>query len=236
MSKKSIHSFILIICLCIGLNLYGCSSHDVDAEDYSKEDNWAYLETNVSNPEADIFFICPSVYSGDENSYNMSLQDTETKESFVGAINMKKDIYDDEETRFFAPYYKQIGLNVYEMTPDKREPYLEIAYQDIKESFLYYLKHYYHDTPIVLAGFSQGADMCLRLLKDVFDDSSLQELLVACYAIGWQITDEDLENYPQLKMAQNKTDTGVIISFNSEAESIDDSLMIPIRAFISYRL
>lgn len=227
MSKKSIHSFILIICLFIGLNLYGCSSHDVDAEDYSKEDNWAYLETNVSNPEADIFFICPSVYSGDENSYNMSLQDTETKESFVGAINMEKNIYDDEETRFFAPYYKQIGLNVYEMTPDKREPYLEIAYQDIKESFLYYLEHYNHDTPIVLAGFSQGADMCLRLLKDVFDDSSLQELLVACYAIGWQITDEDLENYPQLKMAQNETDTGVIISFNSEAESIDDSLMIP---------
>lgn len=227
MSKKSIHSCILIICLCIGLNLYGCSFHDIDAEDYSKEDNWAYLETNVSNPEADIFFICPSVYSGDENSYNMSLQDTETKESFVGAINMEKDIYDDEKTRFFAPYYKQIGLNVYEMTPDKREPYLEIAYQDIKESFLYYLEHYNHNTPIVLAGFSQGADMCLRLLKDVFDDSSLQELLVACYAIGWQITDEDLENYPQLKMAQNETDTGVIISFNSEAESIDDSLMIP---------
>lgn len=78
---------------------------------------------------------------------------------------MEKDIYDDEETRFFAPYYKQIGLNVYKMTPDKREPYLEIAYQDIKESFLYYLKHYNHDTPIVLAGFSQGADMCLRSLK-----------------------------------------------------------------------
>lgn len=50
---------------------------------------------------------------------------------------------------------------------------------------------------------------------------------MACYAIGWQITDEDLENYPQLKMAKNETDTGVIISFNSEAESIDDSLMIP---------
>lgn len=227
MSKKSIHSFILIICLSIGFNLYGCSSHDGDTEDYSKEDNWAYLETNVSNPEADIFFICPSVYSGDENSYNMSLQDTETKQSFVGAINMEKDIYDDEETRFFAPYYKQIGLNVYEMTPEEREPYLEIAYRDIKESFLYYLEHYNQENPIVLAGFSQGADMCLRLLKDVFDDTSLQELLVACYAIGWQITDEDLKDYPQLKMAQNETDTGVIISFNSEAESIDDSLMIP---------
>ena len=79
----------------------------------------------------------------------------------------------------------------------------------------------------MLAGFSQGADMCLRLLKDVFEDDSLQERLVACYAIGWQISDEELKNYPQLKMAQNETDTGVVVSFNSEAEFVEDSLMIP---------
>lgn len=180
MTVKRIRSVLLILCLCIGFNLTGCQ----DSRIYAKEENWAYLETDVSNPEADIFFICPSVYSGDEDSYNMSLEDSETKESFVGAINMEKDIYDDEDTRFFAPFYQQIGLNVYEMTPQEREPYLEIAYQDVKEAFVYYLDHYNQNRPIVLAGFSQGADMCIRLLKDVFDDSSVQELLVACYAIG----------------------------------------------------
>lgn len=96
------------------------------------------------------------------------------------------------------------------MTPQEREPYLEIAYNDVREAFLYYLEHYNEGNPIVLAGFSQGADMCLRLLKDVFEDDSLQERLVACYAIGWQISDEELENYPQLKMAQNETDTGLL--------------------------
>lgn len=227
MIKRNIKFFILVLCLCLGLNLYGCSINDTNTEDYSILDNWAYLEDDSPVTKADIFFICPSVYSGNENSYNMSLEDSETKNSFVGAINMEKGIYDDEETRFFAPYYKQIGLNVYEMSPQQREPYLKIAYDDIKEAFFYYLNHYNNDNPIILAGFSQGADMCLRLLKDVFDDKSLQDLLVACYAIGWQITDEDLENYPQLKMAQNETDTGVIISFNSEADFINDSLMIP---------
>ena len=81
--------------------------------------------------------------------------------------------------------------------------------------------------PIVLAGFSQGADMCIRLLKDCFKDESTNELLVACYAIGWRITDEELEEYPHLKCATCENDTGVIISFNSEDESITDSLMIP---------
>ncbi|HIW18084.1 MAG TPA: DUF3089 domain-containing protein [Candidatus Faecalicoccus intestinipullorum] len=224
MSGKSIRSILIVFCLCLGLNLYGCS---VDPELYSQEENWAYLETEVSDPKADVFFLCPSVYSGDEDSYNMSLRDKETKASFVGAINMEKGIYDDEDARFFAPYYQQIGLNVYEMTPQERESYLEIAYNDVREAFLYYLEHYNEGNPIVLAGFSQGADMCLRLLKDVFEDDSLQERLVACYAIGWQISDEELKNYPQLKMAQNETDTGVIVSFNSETEFVEDSLMIP---------
>lgn len=224
MSGKSIRSILIVFCLCLGLNLYGCS---VDPELYSQEENWAYLETEVSDPKADVFFLCPSVYSGDEDSYNMSLRDKETKASFVGAINMEKGIYDDEDTRFFAPYYQQIGLNVYEMTSQERGPYLEIAFNDVREAFLYYLEHYNEGNPIVLAGFSQGADMCLRLLKDVFEDDSLQERLVACYAIGWQISDEELKNYPQLKMAQNETDTGVIVSFNSEVEFVEDSLMIP---------
>lgn len=52
-------------------------------------------------------------------------------------------------------------------------------------------------------------------------------LLVACYAIGWRITEEDLRQYPHLRMASGEDDTGVIISFNSEAESVQDSLLIP---------
>ena len=45
---------------------------------------------------------------------------------------------------------------------------------------------------------AQGADMCIRLMKE----------------------------YPQLKFAEGESDTGVIISFNSEAGRIDDSLTL----------
>ncbi len=78
----------------------------------------------------------------------------------------------------------------------------------------------------MLAGFSQGADMALRLLKDCFRDGQTRSLLVACYAIGWSITQEEIEQSPHLKFACGENDTGVIISFNSEAESADDSIMI----------
>lgn len=196
------------------------------APDYSDAANWAYLETENTDKTADVFFICPSVYGGSDDACNMSLSDADTKESFVGAINMEKGIY-DADSRFFAPYYRQIGLNVYDMPEADREPYLETAYADIRDAFLYYMNNYNEGRPIVLAGFSQGADMCLRLMKDLFDDEALTDQLVACYAIGWRITEEDVAEYPQLKMAAGESDTGVIVSFNSEAEDITDSLVIP---------
>ena len=198
-----------------------------EAPDYSAPANWAYLESEEDERKpADVFFICPSVYGGSEDACNMSLSDEDTKESFMGAINMEKGIYDDE-SRFFAPYYRQIGLNVYEMPEADREPYLETAYADVRDAFLYYMENYNEGRPIILAGFSQGADMCLRLMKDLFDDEALADQLVACYAIGWRITQEDLDEYPHLKVASGENDTGVIVSFNSEAEGINDSLMIP---------
>ena len=113
------------------------------------------------------------------------------------------------------------------MEEGDREPYLEIAYEDVKVAFNYYYENYNDGQPIILAGFSQGADMCLRLMKDCFDDEELMDQLIACYAIGWRITEDDLEEYPQLKMAAKEDDTGVVISFNSESEDISDSLMIP---------
>lgn len=222
MTKKILFPAALLVFL---IALAGCGTESQSVSLYENSDNWVYLET-AETAAADVFFICPTVYSGTDDSYNMSLEDTASKEAFAGATNMEKGIY-DEDARFFAPYYRQAGLNVYELPPEEREAYLSLAYEDIKEAFTYYLEHFNQGRPIVLAGFSQGADMSIRLLKDCFAREEVNDLLVACYAIGWRITEEELEEYPHLRFAAGETDTGVIISFNSEAESVMDSLMIP---------
>ena len=216
---------VLLPLLFVLAILTGCSQAE-SGTDYSKPENWAYFDAETEGRDADVFFICPSVYSGSDDACNMSLSDQETKESFFGAINMEKGIY-DQNSRFFAPYYRQIGLNVYEMPEEDREPYLEIAYEDVKDAFEYYWETCNDGRPIILAGFSQGADMCLRLVKDFFAQDDRMEQLVACYAIGWRVTEDDLQEFPHLKMASGESDTGVIVSFNSEAETVTDSLMIP---------
>lgn len=215
----------LVISLAMLLTVTGCARKAEKLPDYGKAENWAYLETDGTEP-VDVFFICPTVYGGGEDSYHMSLDDTETKASFLGATNMEKGIYDGD-CRFFAPYYRQAGLNVYELPAEEREPCLSKAYEDVKEAFTYYLEHWNQGRPIVIAGFSQGGDLSIRLLKDCFADEKVNDLLVACYAIGWSVSEEELAEYPHLRFASAADDTGVIVSFNSEAEGVTDSLMVP---------
>ncbi|MBR3752693.1 MAG: DUF3089 domain-containing protein [Ruminiclostridium sp.] len=214
----------VMLLITAALSVTACSSDQSDSM-YSNQENWAYLETDTTGKPADVFFICPTVYGGDADTFNMAMDDTDTKEAFLGAINMEKGIY-DENCRVFAPYYRQAALSVYEMAAEVREEYLSTAYEDVKQAFTYYLEQYNDGRPIVVAGFSQGADLSLRLLKDYFSGDT-GELLVACYAIGWSITEEELQAHPHLTFAQGETDTGVIIAFNSEAEGVSDSPMIP---------
>lgn len=214
--------FLIFIFILTGLN--GCQKGS--NINYSQKENWAYVEEIGTDKPADAFFICPTVYSGSENSFQMELTDEDTKANFLGATHMEKGIY-DSESRFFAPYYRQVGLNVYQMPIADREKYLHKQIGDIKNAFEYYLKYYNQGKPIILAGFSQGAHLCIRLLKDCFQDADVNSQLIACYTIGWSITEEELQEYPHLKFASAEDDTGVIIAFNSEAENINDSLMIP---------
>jgi hypothetical protein len=214
----------LLLSLCLILSLTACAH--CNAVTYSNAKNWAYFENEKSEKTADVFFICPTVFLGDESSFNMAMDDEKTRGNFLGATNMEKGIYDDD-ARFFAPYYRQAGLNVYRLPAAEREQYFAVAYSDIKNAFSYYLKKCNKERPFILAGFSQGADLCIRLMKDYAEDADFSNNFVACYAIGWSVTQEDLDAYPGLEFAKGESDTGVIISFNSEADYIDDSLIIP---------
>ena len=194
-----------------------------DATDYSDENNWAYFGIG-EDKAADLFLICPTVDLNDE--YNMSLDDEKTKEKFTGALNMERGIYEDS-TRMYAPYYKQAAMKVYDLDGDEREQYMQIAYDDISAAFDYYLENENKGRPIVLAGFSQGADMCYRLLEEYFGNDELYNRLVAVYAIGWPCTEEMVDRYPQIKPAASADDIGTVISFDCEAEDVTGTFICP---------
>ena len=218
-------SAALLVAVAMMLALFCACTPKTDAVDYSQSENWAYYAVGEGK-EADLFLICPTVDMGEDGEYNMSMDDVDVKESFVGALNMERGIYEDVTT-MYAPYYRQMTFPVYSMTDEEMQPYLDIAYRDVAAAFEYYFEHCNNGRPFVLAGFSQGSQLLLMLLEEYFDEAKYSEKLVAAYCIGWRITEEDVAAYPQLKMAQGADDTGVIISFNSEAEGIEESLIVP---------
>ncbi|MDD3336361.1 MAG: DUF3089 domain-containing protein [Eubacteriales bacterium] len=215
-------SFLVMICLICSTCIAAFGEETIDYHDPSQ---WAYDQIG-DDKQADLFLVCPTVDLGQNGNMNMSLEDQQTKESFVGALNMERGIYEDTLT-MYAPYYRQATFPIYSLTSSERECYLSLAYQDVREAFLAYLDSVPQDRPFVLAGFSQGSDMILRLMKEFLGDPTLQDRLIAAYCIGWRITDEDLESYPWIIPAAGADDVGVVISFNSEAEGIMDSLIVP---------
>ena len=59
--------------------------------------------------------------------------------------------------------------------------------------------------------------MVKYVLKNYFKEHpDYYKRMVAAYAIGFAITKDDLEAYPHLKFATGESDTGVIVSWNTE--------------------
>ena len=59
--------------------------------------------------------------------------------------------------------------------------------------------------------------MVKYVLKNYFKEhQDYYKRMVAAYPIGFSITKDDLEQYPYLKFATGESDTGVIISYNTE--------------------
>ncbi len=209
-----------------------CSCHTIEfhqeepiaevRSEYDDANNWMFYPQSRQFG-ADTFFVAPTAIF--DEKLNMDMNDENAKKSVLGATLMEKGLYDDM-TDFYAPYYRQATLEVYEMSAEQRTRYLDIAYEDVKKAFSHYIKKANGGRPLVLAGFSQGADHVKRLLIDF---PEIHDRLVAAYVIGWNITDQDLAEHPQLKMAERKDDVGVIVSFCSESVDLEDSILIPER-------
>lgn len=213
-----------IAALLITPIIFTSCGKEVDSK-YADSANWAYYESE-SDKEADVFFVCPTVDMGEDGNFNMSLDNESVKENFVGAINMEKGIF-DKEAAIYAPYYRQVSFPVYSLESEEAEQYFDIAYNDVREAFVYYSDNCDEDRPLILFGFSQGADMVKRLLTEFFNDKKYSDRLVAAYCIGWYITEEEIADSPWMKPAQRADDTNVIICFNSESEDVTDSITVP---------
>lgn len=232
MKRLNISTIILLIS---ALFLGSCSEKKSISEDdfinYSDTANWAFYPQSNTR-DVDVFFIAPTAFAGDSTHLNMSLNDEESKTNFTGAIQMEKNIYHSDITNFYAPFYGQAGLICYQLSYNNSNnlcPQLEkafhTAYTDVESAFDYYLSQ--SDRPFILAGFSQGSEILIKLIKNKLTTTDLQNRHIATYAIGWRLNSSDVDSFPQLQNAQSSDDLGVVITYSSEAAFIESSLIVP---------
>lgn len=202
-----------------------CSLASAQEPDYADTGSWAYWRVGENKP-VDLFIVCPTVDLGTGGNKNMSLADNEAKKNFYGALNMERGIY-EQHCHMYAPYYRQAVLAAYDLPANEAEPYFNLAYKDVRAAFVYYMQHENNGRPFVLSGFSQGAEMCLRLLKEFGNTDFVKNNMVACYAIGWRFTPQEAAEYPYIQPAKCADDLGKVIIFNSEAPEVTSSLMVP---------
>ncbi len=229
--KKTVLLLAIIMLLAFAMPAFAEPEHGVpsfaEPLDYSDPANWAYFAEGDDKP-ADLFIICPTV---DTRSYaNSEDLNEKLKGRFLSALNDEKGIYSDA-CRLYSPYYRQMSIGAYTLGAEEFDKAKDNAYLDVAAAFRYYLENENDGRPIVLAGFSQGAQMCIELLKEYFGSTAegrkLSSRLVAVYAIGWRITEEDIKQYPQIVPAKGESDIGSVICYECEDGTVTGSIIIP---------
>ena len=138
--------------------------------DYSKTESWAVLPGNypedlkplvkeTTSKKADVFFVYPTLFTDKKNSdWNADVTIESTKDyvrstavkyqasAFAAAGNLYVPFYRQAHYRIFVDGYKDQGL-----------PAWDVAYEDVKAAFQYYLEYHNHGKPIIIAAHSQGS-------------------------------------------------------------------------------
>ena len=224
--RKTI-AFLLTALLLLPVFAFAAEEGET-APDYGDRESWAYFALG-EDTGVDVFLLCPTVDTRSEtNSFDLN---EKLKSRFLNALDLEKGIYANAG-RLYSPYYRQMSMNAYRLPEAERAKAQEIACADVSAAFRWYLDHENGGRGIVLAGFSQGAQMCLELLKEFYggngeEAAALRKNLVTVYAIGWSVTEEMTAAYPQIVPAAGETDIGTVVCFDCEDGTLTDTLVIP---------
>ncbi len=168
------------------------------------------------NPDVDVFFVHPTIYSKKHNpewpwqgdTYNRKLNnrvDNSTIKYQASVFNGSAKVY--------APRYRQAHIKVFSISDTAlKDRALQFAYEDVKAAFEYYLEHDNKGRPFILASHSQGTVHAARLVKDYIEGKPLANQLVAAYLVGIGLK-KDL--FEKITPCNAPSETGCWISWNT---------------------
>ena len=214
MMKKIILPAV-VLCLLLPFRAAGWKSLD-----YKFPGNWVICEEKIRKEcEVDLFYVLPTIFSDKDNAY-MLWRNNKKIQTKAQMIALQHTGIFSPYCRVFAPYYRQAefrrALKEIKL-PVEKQTFIQHGIYDVKNAFRYYMKHLNKGRPFILLGFSQGSVALLEMMKTELADPNVNAKLVAAYLIGYPNMPKTFPKYPFLRTAQRADDTGVIITYNSQA-------------------
>ena len=220
---------------------------DIKKVDYSNLKNWAAHPDKRDNADmiprsdrkastslkADVFFIHPTIYTSKDKDlpFNASIDDIELNKNVDNTTIKFQASAFNAAGRIFAPRYRQAHIKSYS-TNDKTaaKKAFALAYADVKKAFEHYLQYYNNGRPVIIASHSQGTAHAGPLIREFFDNTRLQQQLVAAYLIGLPV---NKDYFKSIFPCESSTELGCFISWRTfkrgyipEDRTIGDSILV----------
>ena len=200
-------------------------SPEIVKPNYSDKDSWAVLPENIpdeistfnidkNKKEADVFFIYPTLIdSKNQREWNSDIWDEDIRNDVINRpVKYQASAWLDAGN-LYVPYYRQAHIRVFNdkfrVDGDKA---LNLAYNDIKEAFSYYLENFNNDKPFIIASHSQGTVHAKRLISEFIDGKELQKKLIAAYLVGIKVFEDEFKN---IKPMNSPDETGGFVAWNT---------------------
>lgn len=186
------------------------------APNYAANESWHKWQMRDENKTTDVFYLHPTTYITGKG-WNQDLQDERVNwRTRVLPINYQASTFYDD-CRMFIPKYRQAIFYSFVDKKENGKQALDLAYEDVRAAFYYYIEHLNEGRPFIFASHSQGSYHSQKLLAEVLQDPMIKSKLVVAYVVGWPIPEHYVAENPAIEVCSTSTQTGCIVSWNTES-------------------
>ena len=167
----------------------------------------------AADPIADCFYVYPTVSTDPEASSDLIAAEGE---EIYTTLNQAARL--GLACRVFAPIYRQRTLTALVGQVESDDSTRTLAYDDVVDSFKYFIANLSDGRPFVLIGHSQGAGI-LRVLVDqeIDDEPLLRDRMLSAMLLGTSISSDAYDNIPPCASA---SDTSCMVSYSSYRDTV----------------
>jgi len=132
--------------------------------------------------------------------------------------------------RLFAPMYRQVTLTALRAgmggkpMPGQNDPkWRKLGYDDVVDSWNYYLKHDNHGRGVVLVGHSQGSGVLTQVIKNEIDGKPVQKQLISAILMGTRLpvaVGKDTGLFEHIPLCRKPGQTGCAIAYASFRDTV----------------